>query len=844
MSTKPTSLKVALDLLKKHPSWHLFPIRRHEKEPPLIDDNLNQASNSPEQINKWHAKFPGCNWGVSLKKSDLIVVDVDRKPGKRGQETYDELDMNFGFPPTLTVSTPSGGLHLYYNVTATVPHQYAQGKYGFGPDIDSTNYVLTTGCVANGNGYHVVTDAPIEDAPDWFANYLKPRAQTAADQTVPVVDLDQPANVDWFVKYLQNEAPPSVQGNNGEKALFTVAAIAKDHGLSEPKAVELINAIYNDPNFGKCNPPWSLGTGPVADRLEVKVHNAYAYAVENAPGSATPEAQFGDGDDDTLTDRQRNATNIDFDLLTPEQRTALSQIADDAMDGVFGRVHVDYSVVLDDARDRKSPLKLRDFLKYMPEPNKYICIPTGADNMWPAENVSLVVKGPPVLDPKLVEKWGTHERAKIEGGLEHGLFKTDTDGDVVHYPGAACVAGNPNQRVAGTTWWPGKPDVIRDTMMVKAGVFPKKGQHIFNRYIKPLIGSPPKGVTAKRWLDHVFMLYPDDADHIIQWCAWRVQRPDVKILHALLVLGPTRIGKDRIFVPVTYSVGAHNCTNQKPADIMGTPQFTPYLENVICYIDEARDFGESDRYQFYNRMMPYIGGIASGVLTSADKHVKQHPVRDVVCFVYFSNPVTRSLYLPADDQRFYVASTGLTRAALCERFDCTDLELHERYYLPLQTWYEKEGGNEAVAHYLKSLPLDPLFPNALPPHTVGWHRIVDAHADKSVSDLQSVLDELGEPDAVSVRQVRTMAGQMGIYLDWDDAKGRNHVAAQFEEAEYVKIHNPDTKRGNWPVGTKYKRTDVMIYAKAKLTNAEQVRAATAVYEVERGAPQSDSVTEE
>jgi hypothetical protein len=42
---------------------------------------------------------------------------------------------------------------------------------------------------------------------------------------------------------------------------------------------------------------------------------------------------------------------------------------------------------------------------------------------------------------------------------------------------------------------------------------------------------------------HWRAIYPDDADHIISWLAWRVQRPEVKINHALVLGGAPKIGK-------------------------------------------------------------------------------------------------------------------------------------------------------------------------------------------------------------------------------------------------------------------------------------------------------------
>ena len=90
------TLDVAISCLNAHPNWYLFPIKRLEKYPPCFTDNLRLASNDPEQIKKWYKLYPGCNWGVSLKKSKLIAVDVDRKPGKVGGESLDALELERG----------------------------------------------------------------------------------------------------------------------------------------------------------------------------------------------------------------------------------------------------------------------------------------------------------------------------------------------------------------------------------------------------------------------------------------------------------------------------------------------------------------------------------------------------------------------------------------------------------------------------------------------------------------------------------------------------------------------------------------------------------------------------
>jgi hypothetical protein len=270
-------------------NWYVFPIAVGAKKPPLVDDNLALgASNDPRRIAAWRKEHPNANWGVALRRSNLLVVDIDRKAGKRGALTYAELDFEHGFPKTYSVRTPSGGVHLYYRG----PHVFALGKYGFGVDVDSPNYVLLPGSrlmpPAGRGVYRVMNNLPVAAAPSWFYEVLGERHQQApADQT-PVVDLDQPENTARAIHYLKTGAPVSRQGDGGEKTLFDVACRLKDMGISEWQAVQLLAAHYND----KCDPPWNISGGAVADDLAVKVHNAFTYGTQNAPGFDTAEHHF------------------------------------------------------------------------------------------------------------------------------------------------------------------------------------------------------------------------------------------------------------------------------------------------------------------------------------------------------------------------------------------------------------------------------------------------------------------------------------------------------------------------------------------------------------------------
>jgi phage terminase large subunit-like protein len=60
------------------------------------------------------------------------------------------------------------------------------------------------------------------------------------------------------------------------------------------------------------------------------------------------------------------------------------------------------------------------------------------------------------------------------------------------------------------------------------------------------------------WIEHIRRVFPNNADHIIQYLAHRVQRPGEKINHALVLGGEPGIGKDTALEPVKRAVGHWN----------------------------------------------------------------------------------------------------------------------------------------------------------------------------------------------------------------------------------------------------------------------------------------------
>ena len=99
---------------------------------PLTRHSANDASTDPVQIRTWWTRRPLAHVAIATgAESGLVVIDLDRKPGKDGVASLKALGK---VPATLTARTGSGGLHLYFrHPGGCVPNSV--GKLGPGIDV-------------------------------------------------------------------------------------------------------------------------------------------------------------------------------------------------------------------------------------------------------------------------------------------------------------------------------------------------------------------------------------------------------------------------------------------------------------------------------------------------------------------------------------------------------------------------------------------------------------------------------------------------------------------------------------------------------------------------------------
>ena len=205
---------------------------------------------------------------------------MDVKKGKRGDLSLFQLELEgFELPETFTVSTPSGGRHLFYRV----PTALRQGVdvLGSGLDVRSLGgYVIGPGSSLDGRTYEITHKTPVVPAPQWLIDRLGMPREREQAKVEPLEGVEPERAAQRAQAWLADYAPIATEGQGGDAETYKVAAHLKDLGCSADQALDLM-LPWNE----RCVPPWSL------DELEAKVRNAFKYGKE-PQGAAAPEAVF------------------------------------------------------------------------------------------------------------------------------------------------------------------------------------------------------------------------------------------------------------------------------------------------------------------------------------------------------------------------------------------------------------------------------------------------------------------------------------------------------------------------------------------------------------------------
>src|SRR5262249_4390702 len=130
-------------------------------------------------IDRWWSDWPSAAVGLPTgAASGFFALDIDNKPGgTNGFAWLSDMESEHGpLPETARVTSPNGGLHIYFKYVVGTRNR---GVLGAGVDIRSEGgYVLAAGSVMHdGRAYKWVGETrDIADAPAWLLDLLLPKS--------------------------------------------------------------------------------------------------------------------------------------------------------------------------------------------------------------------------------------------------------------------------------------------------------------------------------------------------------------------------------------------------------------------------------------------------------------------------------------------------------------------------------------------------------------------------------------------------------------------------------------------------------------------------------------------
>jgi hypothetical protein len=215
----------------------------------------------------------------------------------------------------------------------------------------------------------------------------------------------------------------------------------------------------------------------------------------------------------------------------------------------------------------------------------------------------------------------------------------------------------------------------------------------------------PVAGDVSMWLNHVERMVPEEFErkHLLDALAHKVQFPNHKINHAILMGGNHGSGKDTLFAPFFWAIGGEakaNCSLVKNEDL--SSQWGYALECEVMEIAELRQAEAKDRRALENTLKPIIAAPPELLMVNR-KGLHPYYALNRVFVIAFSNERV-AISLPSEDRRWFVIW-------------CAAPKLSEAHAVSLWNWYQHRGGFQAVAHYLHTRDVSAWNPSAPPPTT-------------------------------------------------------------------------------------------------------------------------------
>jgi len=208
-----------------------------------------------------NTKGQGGGYGIQTGHfNGIFVIDLDVAPDKNGIAALVALAAGRPIPDTLSVLTPSGGVHLYFRLPPGAHVPTSRGVLGSGIDVKGEGgYVVGPGSPHRRGGIYRVEDETVAPAyaPDWLLALVvkepePPKPLITEHRTIEPTSPEGMRAIAWARAFL-TRAEPAIEGRGGSDRLFAACCHLMYSALPLDVLQLLVEEVYNS----RCEPPWS-----------------------------------------------------------------------------------------------------------------------------------------------------------------------------------------------------------------------------------------------------------------------------------------------------------------------------------------------------------------------------------------------------------------------------------------------------------------------------------------------------------------------------------------------------------------------------------------------------------
>jgi hypothetical protein len=247
---------------------------------------------------------------------------------------------------------------------------------------------------------------------------------------------------------------------------------------------------------------------------------------------------------------------------------------------------------------------------------------------------------------------------------------------------------------------------------------------LWNIWHDPGIVLPESATDEQieQFLEHLDFLFPNTNEQavILDWFAFILQHPDVKINFALLIAGTSRVGKDLLLSPLRYGLGSANVSEPPASELRET--FTDYLHKSKLVIFQEIQLFEGLNLE--NKLKPMLASPPETLRVRLfGRGFYETP--NLVQAVFMSN-YRDALHISEGDARYFAVWTD-------------SKPLSADYYAGFAAWLDS-GGSALVVRWLLSRDVSKFNPKAAPPSTVFKGRLIETSKSPLRHHLQEMID--------------------------------------------------------------------------------------------------------